>query len=125
VDRLGTLSDAVAFAADQAKLKTYDVRVVPKPKNFLERLTERASGGKGGAGPRCERRRPECPVQAGSALSAEPGSAAHRGHRLGSEPAGDSAKRGRGADDAGDSSAAMSDFFQANARLGEPPRMLL
>jgi ClpP class serine protease len=46
VDRLGTLSDAVAFAADQAKLKTYDVRVVPEPKNFLERLTERASGGK-------------------------------------------------------------------------------
>jgi protease-4 len=46
VDRLGTLSDAVAFAADEAKLKTYDVRVVPEPKNFLERLTERASGGK-------------------------------------------------------------------------------
>jgi protease IV len=46
VDRLGTLSDAVAFAADQAKLKTYEVRVVPEPKSFLERLTERASGGK-------------------------------------------------------------------------------
>jgi len=46
VDRVGTLSDAVAFAADQAKLKTYDVRVVPEPKSFLERLTERASGGK-------------------------------------------------------------------------------
>ena len=42
VDRLGTLSDAVAFAADQAKLKTYDVRVVPEPKSFLERLMERA-----------------------------------------------------------------------------------
>ncbi len=46
VDRLGTMNDAVAFAADQAKLKTYDVRVVPEPKNFLEQLTERASGGK-------------------------------------------------------------------------------
>ena len=46
VDRLGTLHDAVAFAADQAKLKSYDVRVVPEPKNLLERLTERASGGK-------------------------------------------------------------------------------
>src|SRR5208283_758716 len=46
VDRLGTLNEAVAFAAAQAKLKTYDVRVVPEPKNFLERLTERASGGK-------------------------------------------------------------------------------
>jgi len=46
VDRLGALSDAVAFAADEAKLKIYDVRVVPEPKSFLERLTERASGGK-------------------------------------------------------------------------------
>lgn len=46
VDRLGTLSDAVAFAADEAKLKTYDVRVVPEPKGFLERLLERGSGGK-------------------------------------------------------------------------------
>jgi protease-4 len=46
VDRLGTLSDAVAFAADQAKLKTYDVRVVPEPKSFLERLVERGSGSK-------------------------------------------------------------------------------
>src|ERR1035437_5528455 len=46
VDRLGTMNDAVSFAADQAKLKTYAVRVVPEPKNFLERLTERSSGGK-------------------------------------------------------------------------------
>jgi protease IV len=46
VDRIGTLNDAVAFAADQAKLKAYDVRVVPEPKNFLERLMERGSGGK-------------------------------------------------------------------------------
>jgi len=46
VDRLGTLSDAVAFAADQAKLKDYGVRVVPEPKNFLEQLSERVSGDK-------------------------------------------------------------------------------
>jgi len=46
VDRLGTLSDAVAFAADQAKIKNYDVRVVPEPKNFLEQLSEQLSGGK-------------------------------------------------------------------------------
>ncbi|SPE60014.1 putative Protease 4 [Verrucomicrobia bacterium] len=46
VDRLGTMSDAVAFAADQAKLKTYDVRVVPEPKNLLEQLSDRISGGK-------------------------------------------------------------------------------
>src|ERR1035441_6533396 len=50
VDRLGTMNDAVAFAADQAKLKTYDVRVVPEPRNFLERLTERSAGGKGEPG---------------------------------------------------------------------------
>jgi len=46
VDRLGTLSDAVAFAADQARLKEYDVRVVPEQKNWLEQLSERLSGGK-------------------------------------------------------------------------------
>ncbi len=50
VDRLGTMNDAVAFAASEAKLKSYDVRVVPEPKNFLERLTERASGGKDKSG---------------------------------------------------------------------------
>jgi protease IV len=46
VDRIGTMSDAVAFAAEQAKIKDYDTRVVPKPKNFLEQLMEQASGDK-------------------------------------------------------------------------------
>jgi protease-4 len=46
VDRLGTLNDAVAFAADQAKIQDYGVRVVPEPRNFLEQLSERFSGGK-------------------------------------------------------------------------------
>jgi protease-4 len=50
VDRLGTLSDAIAFAADSAKLKDYDVRVVPKPKNFLEQMSEQFSGDKDGSG---------------------------------------------------------------------------
>jgi protease-4 len=44
VDRLGTMSDAVAFAADQAKVEGYDVRVVPEPRSFLELLMERSSG---------------------------------------------------------------------------------
>jgi protease-4 len=44
VDRLGTMSDALAFVADQAKIKDYDVRVLPEPKNFLEQLMERLSG---------------------------------------------------------------------------------
>jgi protease IV len=46
VDRLGTLSDAVTFAAEQAKITDYAVRVVPEPKNFLEQLSEQFSGGK-------------------------------------------------------------------------------
>ena len=44
VDRLGTLSDALAFVAEQAKIKDYDVRVLPEPKNFLEQLMEQLSG---------------------------------------------------------------------------------
>jgi protease-4 len=50
VDRLGTMTDAVAFAADQAKINDYDTRVVPKPKSFLEQLLERASGDQDEAG---------------------------------------------------------------------------
>jgi protease-4 len=46
VDRLGTMSDAVAFAAEQAKVTDYAIRVVPEPKNFLEQLSEQFSGGK-------------------------------------------------------------------------------
>jgi protease IV len=40
VDRLGTLHDAIKFVAEQAKLTDYDVRVIPKPKSFLEQLLE-------------------------------------------------------------------------------------
>ncbi len=50
VDRLGTLSDAVAFAADQAQVKEYDVRVVPEPKSFFEQLMEQFSGGRDNPG---------------------------------------------------------------------------
>ncbi|HZQ46440.1 MAG TPA: signal peptide peptidase SppA, partial [Verrucomicrobiae bacterium] len=46
VDRLGTMSDAVAFAAGQANIKDYDTRVVPEPKNFLEQLMEQMNGDK-------------------------------------------------------------------------------
>jgi protease-4 len=44
VDRIGSLNAAVAFAAEQAKIKDYDVRVVPEPKNFIEQLMEQLSG---------------------------------------------------------------------------------
>jgi protease-4 len=46
VDKIGTLQDAIHYVADQAKLTDYDVRVVPKPKNFIERLVEELSGEK-------------------------------------------------------------------------------
>jgi protease-4 len=44
VDKIGSFNDAVAFAAEEAKLSDYDVRVVPEQKNFLERLMQSASG---------------------------------------------------------------------------------
>jgi signal peptide peptidase SppA len=47
VDKLGTLSDAVDHVAKQAKLEdgAYDVRVHPKPKNFVEELIAELTGG--------------------------------------------------------------------------------
>lgn len=36
VDRLGTLSDAIRFAANEADLEEYEVRVVPRPKSIIE-----------------------------------------------------------------------------------------
>ncbi len=43
VDRLGTLHDAVKYVAAEAKLTDYELRVIPKPKNFLEQLMEDAA----------------------------------------------------------------------------------
>ena len=47
VDKLGTLSDAVAHVANEAKLEdgSYEVRVHPKPKNFVEELIAELTGG--------------------------------------------------------------------------------
>jgi protease IV len=44
VDKIGTLADAVKFAAKEAKIDKYDIRVVPEPKNVIEMLLEGASG---------------------------------------------------------------------------------
>lgn len=44
VDKIGGLEDAIAFSAKQAKIKDYDVRVVPRPKNFMELLFKDISG---------------------------------------------------------------------------------
>ncbi len=44
VDKLGTLRDAIDHVAAKAQLKDYDIRVVPEPKNALERLLEEAAG---------------------------------------------------------------------------------
>jgi protease-4 len=46
VDKIGTLRDALDHVAAQAKIKDYDIRVVPEPKNFIERLLEQATGQK-------------------------------------------------------------------------------
>ncbi len=44
VDKIGGLEDAIAFAAEQARIEDYDVRVVPRPKNFMEVLFGDLSG---------------------------------------------------------------------------------
>ncbi len=44
VDRLGGLAAAVEFAAAQAQLERYDVRIVPRPQNFMETLFEGLGG---------------------------------------------------------------------------------
>jgi protease-4 len=44
VDKIGGLRDAIDHVAAQAKLTEYDVRVLPEPKPFLERLMEEATG---------------------------------------------------------------------------------
>jgi protease-4 len=44
VDKIGTLQDAIEFAAGKASLTDYDVRTVPEPKNLLQRLMEQAAG---------------------------------------------------------------------------------
>jgi len=46
VDRIGTMQDAIAYVAGEAKLTDYEVRIVPEPKNFLEQIIEEAMGGK-------------------------------------------------------------------------------
>ncbi len=45
VDKIGTLADAIQHVAEQAKLEDYEVRVYPKPKNFMEALFEGLSNG--------------------------------------------------------------------------------
>jgi len=38
VDKLGTLDDALKFAAGEAKIEEYEIRILPQPKSFLEVL---------------------------------------------------------------------------------------
>ena len=44
VDEIGGLADAVAFAAKKAGIDEYEVRVVPEPRNPIQRLLEEMSG---------------------------------------------------------------------------------
>ena len=44
VDKIGTLDDAIRHVAAEAKIKDYDTRVLPRPKNFMESLFEDIGG---------------------------------------------------------------------------------
>jgi protease-4 len=44
VDRIGTLNDAIKAVAKKANLEKYEVRVLPRPKNFIEVLMSDMSG---------------------------------------------------------------------------------
>jgi protease-4 len=47
VDKIGGLNEAVALAAERAELEPgYDVRIVPRPKNFMELLMSDMTGSK-------------------------------------------------------------------------------
>jgi protease-4 len=46
VDKIGTLQDAVEYIAGEAKLSNYEIRVIPEPKNFIEKIMEELSGNK-------------------------------------------------------------------------------
>lgn len=46
VDKLGGLNDAIAFAAKEASVDDYEIRVLPRPKNFAEVLSESLTGEK-------------------------------------------------------------------------------
>jgi protease-4 len=47
VDKLGTLDDAIKFAAEKAKIDKYEVRVVPEPKSLMDLLMRGMNGGDG------------------------------------------------------------------------------
>ncbi len=44
VDKLGTLDDAIQFAAAKAELTDYEIRVLPRPKNMVEMLFSDLAG---------------------------------------------------------------------------------
>jgi len=44
IDKIGSMQDAVVFAAKEANIDDYDVRIVPEPKNFIEKIIEQSKG---------------------------------------------------------------------------------
>src|SRR5207244_8348234 len=46
VDKIGSLEDAIQHVAKEVKLSDYEVREIPEPKSFIERILEEASGNK-------------------------------------------------------------------------------
>jgi protease-4 len=45
VDKIGGLDDAIAHVAEEAKIDDYEIRVLPKPKTFLDMLLADLGGG--------------------------------------------------------------------------------
>ncbi|MDA0809445.1 MAG: signal peptide peptidase SppA [Planctomycetota bacterium] len=45
VDKIGGIHDAITYIAEEAKVKDYEVRVLPRPKNFAELLMGDLNGG--------------------------------------------------------------------------------
>ena len=46
IDEIGTLNDAIAFAAEKADLEDYEIRTYPKAENFLDQLIAELGGPK-------------------------------------------------------------------------------
>ncbi len=44
IDKLGTLDDAIQFAAREANISDFEIRVLPRPKNLVERLFSDLAG---------------------------------------------------------------------------------
>jgi protease-4 len=68
IDKIGTLQDAIKFAAAEAKIDKYETRVVPEAKNFMEVLMEGMGGDDEYAGRLIQLRQPGSTSGAGGLI---------------------------------------------------------